>query len=87
MKRHRGRKPATPTTGVATTAGEPVDDGELMMVVARNSALNGVPWDIPAVVVTFFLVRVVGPLLRAPRRIVGAAAGRIRSGGGVSRNR
>lgn len=56
------------------------------MVVARNSALNGVPWDIPAVVVTFLFVRLFGPLLRAPRRIVGAAARRIRSAGGVARD-
>jgi hypothetical protein len=83
MKRRRGRRPAAPTAEPATQ----VDDGELMMAVARANAANGFAWDIPAVIVTFLFVRLFGPLLRAPRRIVAGTTGRIRSAWGVSRDR
>lgn len=87
MKRRRGRMPAAPTTEPATTPAEPVDDGQLMMAVARANAANGMAWDIPAVVVTFLFVRLFGPLLRAPGRIVAGATRRITSARGISRDR
>jgi hypothetical protein len=58
-----------------------------MMAVARANAANGYAWDIPAVVVTYLFVRVFGPVLRAPRRIVAAIARRIGSVRGITPDR
>jgi hypothetical protein len=87
MKRRRGRTPVAPRTEPTNTPAEPVDDGQLMMAVARANAANGYAWDIPAVVVTFLFVRLFGPLLGAPRRIAAGATRRIASARGISHDR
>jgi hypothetical protein len=79
MKRH-----PSPTTPEAAA---PVDDWESMMAVSRANATNGMPWDFVTVLVTYALVRLIGVIRGAPRRIVAGTTRRIGSARRVSRDR